>query len=38
MVSPKVSSLLPAYRYVVSVEMPEDTLPRTPTNVIEGQR
>ena len=38
MVSLKVSSLLLAYRYVVSVERPEDTLPRTPANVIEGQR
>lgn len=27
MVSPKVSSLLPAYRYVESVERPEDTRP-----------
>ena len=36
MFSLKVSSLLPAYRYVVSIEMPEYTLPRIPANSIEG--
>lgn len=38
MVFLKVSNLLPAYRYVVSSEKPEDTLPRTPADVIEEQR